>query len=96
MDDEHSLGPKETGSQAAAPIFIAYMKDALKGQPVEDFQGTPTLTTLAKKTESAQAKDDEAADKDESFYPEEEAVQPRKTDRPRASSQQFFKEDLEE
>jgi penicillin-binding protein 1A len=96
MDDEHSLGPKETGAQAAAPIFIAYMKEALKGQPVEDFQGTPTLTTLAKKTEEAQAKDDEAVDKDESFYPEEEAVQPRKTDRPRASSQQFFKEDLEE
>ena len=96
MDDEHSLGPKETGSQAAAPIFIAYMKEALKGQPVEDFPETQTPTTLAKKTEAAQAKDDEAADKDESFYPEEEAVQPRKTDRPRASSQQFFKEDLEE
>ncbi len=50
MDDEHSLGPKETGSQAAAPIFIAYMKEALKGQPVEQFQGGSTpATTLAKK-----------------------------------------------
>jgi penicillin-binding protein 1A len=96
MDDERSLGPKETGAQAAAPIFIAYMKEALKGQPVVDFPETSTLTTLAKKTEEASAKDDEAADKDESFYPEEEAVKERKTDRPQASSQQFFKEDLEE
>ena len=30
MDDDHSLGPKETGSQAAAPIFISYMKDAAR------------------------------------------------------------------
>ena len=38
MDDERSLGPKETGSQAAAPIFIAYMKEALKGVPLEEMQ----------------------------------------------------------
>jgi penicillin-binding protein 1A len=30
MDEKLSLGPKETGSQAAAPIFIAYMQEALK------------------------------------------------------------------
>jgi penicillin-binding protein 1A len=97
MDDERSLGPKETGSQAAAPIFIAYMKEALKGQPVEDFQGnTLPATTLAKKGDEAPAADDEAAASDESFYPEDEAIQERKPNRPQASSQQFFKEDLEE
>ena len=47
MDDERSLGPKETGSQAAAPIFIAYMKEALKGTPVEQFPGLPR-TVLAR------------------------------------------------
>ena len=97
MDDEHSLGPKETGSQAAAPIFIAYMKEALKGQPVEDFQGGSTpATTLAKKAAEAPAADEEAADSEETFYPEEEAVQEKKPNRPQASSQQFFKDDLEE
>ncbi len=97
MDDEHSLGAKETGSQAAAPIFISYMKEALKGQPVEEFPETPA-TILAKKGAEAPAVDDEAADGDDSFYPEEDnaAVQERKSDRPQASSQQFFKEDLEE
>ncbi len=95
MDDEHSLGAKETGSAAAAPIFIAYMKEALKGQPVETFSGA-TLTTLAKKGEEPPAADDEAADGDDSFYPEEEAIQEKKPERPQASSQQFFKDDLEE
>ncbi|MFI5355059.1 MAG: penicillin-binding protein 1A, partial [Desulfobaccales bacterium] len=97
MDDEHSLGPKETGSQAAAPVFIYYMKAALAGQPVEDFQGGSTpATTLAKKAAEAPAADDEAADSEETFYPEAEAVQEKKPNRPQASSQQFFKDDLEE
>jgi penicillin-binding protein 1A len=97
MDDEHSLGAKETGSQAAAPIFISYMKEALKGQAVEVFPETPD-TVLAKKDAEDPAVDDEAADGDDSFYPEEDngALQEKRPDRPQASSQQFFKEDLEE
>jgi membrane carboxypeptidase/penicillin-binding protein len=97
MDDERSLGAKETGSQAAAPIFISYMKQALKGLPVEDFKGTPA-TILAKKGGEAQdeAADEEAADSEESFYPEEEnaTIQERTPNPPQASSQQFFKDDL--
>jgi penicillin-binding protein 1A len=95
MDDEHSLGGKETGSAAAAPIFISYMKEALKGQAVEDFPEAPS-TILARKGGEAPEADEEAADGDESFYPEEEAVRERIPDAPQASSQQFFKDDLEE
>ena len=97
MDDEHSLGPKETGSQAAAPIFISYMKDALKGQPVEDFPGVSS-TILAKKDKEAPAADEEATNGDEAFYPEENnaTIQERTPDNPQTSSQQFFKNDLEE
>jgi penicillin-binding protein 1A len=97
MDDEHSLGPKETGSQAAAPIFISYMKEALKGQPVEDFPGVSS-TILAKKGTEAPAADEEATNGDEAFYPEENnaTIQERTPDNPQASSQQFFKNDLEE
>ncbi|HEY9074873.1 MAG TPA: PBP1A family penicillin-binding protein, partial [Desulfobaccales bacterium] len=97
MDDEHSLGAKETGSQAAAPIFISYMKEALKGQPVEDFPGVSS-TILAKKTIEAPPADEEATNGDEAFYPEENnaTIQERTPDTPQASSQQFFKNDLEE
>jgi len=96
MDDERSLGPKETGSQAAAPIFIAYMKEALKGQPVEDFQGRSTpATTLARKGDEVPEADDEVTDSDESFYPEQETLQEKRATPPQASSQQFFKDDLE-
>jgi penicillin-binding protein 1A len=96
MDDEHSLGAKETGSQAAAPIFISYMKQALKGQPVENFPEAPA--TVLAKTDKASASDDEASSGDDNFYPEESnaTIQERKPDRPQASSQDFFKEDLEE
>jgi penicillin-binding protein 1A len=95
MDDERSLGPKETGSQAAAPIFIAYMREALKNQPVEEF---PALseTVLASRGRGVLGRDDEeAAGTEESFYPEEEATQ-ESSQAPQASSQEFFKSDLEE
>ena len=96
MDDERSLGAKETGSQAAAPIFISYMREALKNQPVENFG--EAVTVLAKKGENgAQAKDEEeAVGTEESFYPEgEEPVQEKTSSLPDAR-QDFFKNDMEE
>ena len=36
FDDNRSLGEKETGAVAAVPIFIDFMQQALKGQPVGD------------------------------------------------------------
>jgi len=95
MDDERSLGPKETGAQAAAPIFISYMREALKNQLVEEF---PTLSTtvLAKGAKEAPARDEEqTGGTEETFYPEEEPS-PEKSQTSQASSQQFFKDDLEE
>jgi penicillin-binding protein 1A len=95
MDDERSLGPKETGSQAAAPIFIAYMKEALKGVPVEQFQDQPA-TILARDRAGASG-DEEAAPQTEDFYPEDEVLKEKEeTQTPQASSQQFFKSDLDE
>ena len=38
FDDNRSLGEHETGAVAALPIFIEFMKDALKDKPVEDFK----------------------------------------------------------
>lgn len=95
MDDERSLGPKETGAQAAAPIFIAYMGEALKHQAVEEFPEI-AATVLAKRGQEAAARDDEAAaNTGEAFYPEEETSQ-EKSQSPQASTQQFFKDDLEQ
>jgi penicillin-binding protein 1A len=95
MDDERSLGPKETGSQAAAPIFIAYMKEVLKGTPVEQFPGV-TSTVLARRdrSEETDADDEVPAQAEETYYPEEEVLK-EKTPTPQATSQQFFKNDLD-
>jgi penicillin-binding protein 1A len=93
MDDERSLGPKETGSQAAAPIFIAYMQEALKGTPVEQFPGVSS-TVLAKRAEESTSDDEVPSQSEETFYPEDEGLKER-TSTPQATSQQFFKNDLE-
>jgi len=37
FDSERSLGPKQTGGRAAAPIWTDFMKHALEGRPVVDF-----------------------------------------------------------
>ncbi len=37
FDDNKSLGEGETGAQAAVPIFIDFMGQALKGKPIETF-----------------------------------------------------------
>ncbi|MCL6620548.1 MAG: PBP1A family penicillin-binding protein [Syntrophobacterales bacterium] len=96
MDEERSLGPKETGSQAAAPIFISYMKEALKGRPPEQF---PALgaTTLARGQEEAGRDDEADADEIEEYYPEEDATLTEVPASPKApvSPRQFFKSDLD-
>jgi penicillin-binding protein 1A len=38
FDDNRSLGQGETGTQAAVPIFISFMKEAMKGVPPEEFK----------------------------------------------------------
>ena len=93
MDNERSLGPKETGSQAAAPIFIAYMKEALKGTPVEQFPGISS-TVLAKRDAETDSDEEAPAQAEETFYPEEGVLKER-TSSPQATSQQFFKDDLD-
>jgi len=93
MDDERSLGAKETGSQAAAPIFIAYMQEALKGTPVEQFPGVSS-TVLAKRGEESSTDDEVPSQAEETFYPEDEGLKER-TSTPQATSQQFFKNDLD-
>lgn len=92
MDDERSLGPKETGSQAAAPIFISYMREALKGQPVEQFPALSERTVTASVGQD-QGYDEEAGEEEELYYPEEQPLTEVKPESP-SSTQQFFKTDL--
>lgn len=59
-DDKRSLGPRETGGQAACPIWLDFMEKCLKDQPVEDFsvpkgivfvKMNPNTGALAKKND---------------------------------------------
>ena len=87
MDDERTLGGKETGSQAAAPIFIKFMQEALKNQPVEEFPELPTEFAGSRQRQV----DYEASDDDD----DEEDDPPAKKPAPTAKKN-FFKRDVEE
>lgn len=43
LDNEFSLGRHETGSRAACPIWTMFMKEALKGLPVREFEVPPGI-----------------------------------------------------
>ena len=45
FDDHRTLGYKEEGSHVALPIWMDFMKEALKGQPIENFPESPLLTS---------------------------------------------------
>jgi penicillin-binding protein 1A len=41
LDAEKKIGPQETGSRAALPVWISFMEKALAGMPVEEFPIPP-------------------------------------------------------
>jgi penicillin-binding protein 1A len=45
-DEKKSLGKKETGAEAALPIWIDFMETVLKDKPVEEFQATSNIVTI--------------------------------------------------
>jgi penicillin-binding protein 1A len=47
FDDHRTLGPKEEGSRVALPIWMDFMGQMLKDQPVEEFPNSPLLTDPA-------------------------------------------------
>lgn len=47
FDEKKTLGKKETGAEAALPIWIEFMQTVLKEKPVEEFQATSNIVTVA-------------------------------------------------
>ena len=47
FDSRQSLGEKETGARAALPIWMAFMKEAIKGKDDEHFSGDPETVLQA-------------------------------------------------
>jgi len=100
MDTERSLGPKETGSQAAAPIFISYMKEALKDQPVEHFSEEVKGRPQKRESDSEDYYEEEEPGQEEPGQ-EDDTYQERKntltegSTKPTTPPKDFFKKDLE-
>ncbi len=46
-DEKKSLGKRETGAEAALPIWIDFMQTILKDKPVEEFQATGNIVTVS-------------------------------------------------
>ncbi|HWP35073.1 MAG TPA: PBP1A family penicillin-binding protein [Thermodesulfobacteriota bacterium] len=48
FDDLRTLGWNETGARAASPIWLDFMQEAVRGQPVRDFLPVPPGVVFAK------------------------------------------------
>jgi len=51
-DDRKEMGKGETGSRAASPIWLYFMKDVLKGRPVVDFDAPKGIVFVKIDTET--------------------------------------------
>ncbi len=52
MDENKSLGPVETGSRAASPIWVRFMKEALIDAPIRSFIPPPKIVRVSVDTDS--------------------------------------------
>jgi len=46
-DEKKSLGKRETGAEAALPVWIDFMQTILKDKPVEEFQATGNIVAVS-------------------------------------------------
>ncbi|MCY4584362.1 MAG: penicillin-binding transpeptidase domain-containing protein, partial [Chloroflexi bacterium] len=53
FDNQASLGRKESGGRVAAPIWLAFMQEALQGQPVTDFPIPPGVRFVLQDVQEA-------------------------------------------
>ena len=54
FDEPRTLGPKDTGSSVAAPIFKAFMREALEGEPEIPFRIPPGIRLVRVNAETGQ------------------------------------------
>lgn len=94
-DDNRSLGARETGSQAAAPIFIAFMREALKNQSVEEFPDLPAASYARSRTPLSDY-DDEVSVNEEEESGRGYRLEERRDTLRRSATQSFFKRDMAE
>ncbi len=55
FDDKTSLGENETGSRAALPIWISFMRQALRKTPIENFKVPEAITLRSVNVESEES-----------------------------------------
>ncbi len=97
FDNQKSIGPLETGARAALPIWLGYMKEAVKGYPETDFTVPPQVVfTSIDAATGKLAPPNSSTSIREAFI---EGTQPTETSEPGhakpASQGDFFKEDTE-
>ena len=53
FDNQASLGRRESGGRVAAPVWLAFMQEALQGQPVTDFPIPPGIRFVLQDVQEA-------------------------------------------
>ena len=91
-DDMHSLGPGETGSQAAAPIWVEFMRRALENRPAESFPVPPGVVFVRIDPNTGQLAASESEGVFECF---KEGSAPTERSAPGQGQEDFFRMDME-
>jgi penicillin-binding protein 1A len=97
FDNQKSIGPVETGARAALPIWLSFMREAVKNYPDTDFTIPPgvVFASIDAATGKLASPNSSEAIK-EAFI---EGTQPTETSSPSGntseSQSEFFKEDIE-
>lgn len=59
FDDKTSMGENETGARAALPVWVSFMRQALRNGPVEDFEAPDEIALVRASIKSRQTTSDE-------------------------------------
>jgi penicillin-binding protein 1A len=93
FDRNRTMGKNETGSRVAVPIWVDYMKRILKNQPIRNFS-VPANVVFAK-IDPENGLLSSPDNPDAVFQPFLKGTEPKKYSHKRASSEDFFRLDLE-
>jgi penicillin-binding protein 1A len=97
FDNHKSIGPSETGARAALPIWLGYMKEAIKGYPEADFT-VPSQVVFASidPASGKLARPNSSSAIKEAFIEGTEPLETSDSSTSKPDSQEdFFKEDTE-
>jgi penicillin-binding protein 1A len=95
-DQERPLGPAETGAQAAAPAWVAFMQKALRGMPPQEFTIPETIEFHPIDAETGLLAGEDAAEPNIEVFAPGTAPSRSASEEKKPKGRDFFRLDVED